>query len=297
MNHNPVFKYMSAEVAQIVLVNRTLRWSSPTLFDDPLDVARVWDMGFPMEELETALIHELEYIYENRDVSHINHHPLFRFVTELLLAKAPEEAVDALRKEVPELIRQGTIRVQPHIEELNRQWQELIPQMRILCFSQRNDIIPVWATYGENHKGVVMEFHPQRHTDSPWLLAKPVAYTNEPMSLGSPREWARSILGIEKIDYGEMFQRYGTVKKENWSFQEETRVFSFKRPNETGDYSDYQFSPSDLKAVYLGYQATEETIETIHSLLKYDFDHVKTYKAVAGTSIHGLQFEEISSNN
>ncbi len=254
-------------------------------------------MGFPMEELELALIHELEYIYENKDVSHISHHSLFRFVTELLLTKAPEEAVDTLRKEIPELIRQGTIRVQPHIEELNRQWQELIPQMRILCFSQRNNIIPVWATYGDNHKGVVMEFHPQRHTDSPWLLAKPVTYSNEPMSLASPREWARSILGIDTINYGEMFQRYGTVKKENWSFQEETRVFSFKRPNETGDYSDYQFFPSDLKAVYLGYQATEETFETIASLLKYDFDHVKTYKAVAGKSFQGLQFEKIISNN
>jgi hypothetical protein len=217
-------------------------------------------------------------------------------VTELLLAKARKEAIETLRREIPELIRQGTVRVQPHIEELNRQWQALIPEMRILCFSQRKDIIPVWATYGDNHKGVVMEFHPQKHTDSPWLLAGPVTYTDEPMSLASPREWARSILGIEKIDYGEMFKHYGTVKKENWSFQEEVRVFSFKRPKETGEYFDYTFVPSDLKAIYFGYQATEESVQTVTSLLKYDFAHVKAYKGAVGKGGHGLLFEEVSSN-
>jgi hypothetical protein len=287
---------MSAEVAHIVLVNQTLRWSSPTQFDDPLDVARVWDMGFPMEELEAALLHEINYIYENEDVSRINYHPLFRYLTEALITRAPKEAINFLREEIPELIRKGTIRTQPHIEELNKQWKNMIPEMRILCFSQRNDIIPVWATYGDNHKGVVMEFHPQEHTDSPWLLAESVAYTNKPMSLASPEEWARSILGIEKIDYGRIFKRYGTVKKENWAFQEETRVFSFKRPNETGAVSDYPFAPNDLKAIYFGYQVTEGTVDTITGFLKYDLSHVKAFMGIVGNNGNGLSFEEIGSN-
>lgn len=296
MNQDPVFKYMRAKVAQIVLVNQSIRWSSPTLFDDPLDVARTWDMGFLMEELEAALQREIDYIYENEDVSHINHHPLFRYLTETLITKAPKEAIDLLRNEIPVLIRKGTIRMQPHIKELNRQWKSMIPEMRILCFSKRKDIIPVWATYGENHKGVVMEFHPQEHTDSPWLLAEPVTYTDLPMSLAKPKEWARAILGIEKIDYRRILERHGTVKKENWAFQEEIRVFSFKRPNETGDYSDYPFAPSDLKAIYFGYKATEDTIDTITSLLKYDFAHVAAYKGTVSESGNGLVFEKIGSN-
>lgn len=286
---------MSAEVAQIILVNRTLRWNSPTKFDDPLDVARVWDMGFPMEELEAALLHEINYICENEDVSHINYHPLFRYLTEMLIAKAPK-AINSLRKEIPELIQKGTIRIQPHIEELNQQWKNMIPEMRILCFSRRKDIIPVWATYGDNHKGVVMEFHSQEHTASPWLLAEQVTYTDKPMSLASPAEWARSILGIEKIDFGQIFKRYGTVKKENWAFQEEMRVFSLKRPNETGDISDYPFVSNDLKAIYFGYQVTEDTVDTITSLLKYDFSHVKVFVGRVEGTVNGLSFEEIGSN-
>src|SRR5580692_1932007 len=41
-NHNRThfFKYTSASVAKIIFTNRTLRWSSPILFNDPFDVHR-----------------------------------------------------------------------------------------------------------------------------------------------------------------------------------------------------------------------------------------------------------------
>ena len=34
------YKYMSASTAEVVLGNRTLRWSAPTEFNDPFDVPR-----------------------------------------------------------------------------------------------------------------------------------------------------------------------------------------------------------------------------------------------------------------
>jgi len=104
---------MSAEAAETVLANKTLRWSSPILFDDPLDVARVWGLGFSIDDLEAALIREFDYIYETKDASHINHHPVFRSLTEFLLHKAPQEEVDQHRAEAPALLRQGIINSKP----------------------------------------------------------------------------------------------------------------------------------------------------------------------------------------
>ena len=48
------FKYTSAETARQVLANRTLRWSSPLLFNDPFDVPRELLFGITPEELVQA---------------------------------------------------------------------------------------------------------------------------------------------------------------------------------------------------------------------------------------------------
>lgn len=290
----PLYKYTSINVAQIILVNRTIRYSSPTLFDDPLDVAREFDFGFPIEELESALVDEIHALFDKKDFTSVKHNPVFETLGSLLVNGVPENVLSEFKSEIPSLIKQGSLNSQASIDELNRLWKQLVPQMRILCFSKRPFIMPLWATYGDNHKGVVLEFHPQESTDSPWLLAKPVTYTDEPMSIATPKEWARSILGIEKIDYTRIFERYGTIKTSNWAFQEEVRVFSFQREHETGIYSDYEFLPSDLKAIYFGYQAKKEDIDTICRLLNHEFSHVVPCKVVIDPRTRDVSYEKIS---
>lgn len=290
----PVFKYTSTNVAQTILVNRTIRYSSPTLFDDPLDVARVFDLGFPIDDLEAALVEEITNLFEAKDFSSIEHNPIFRLLGTLLAHRVSDDVLNEFKMEVPELIRQGSLNSQKHLDELNKMWQEMVPQMRILCFSKRKDILPLWATYGDNHRGVVLEFHPQESTNSPWLLAQSVTYSDEPMSIASPKEWARSILGIEKIDYSKIFERYGAVKTTNWAFQEEIRVFSFKSANETGTHSDYKFAASDLKAIYFGYQASDEDIQTLWQLLKYEFEHVVPYQLIVDTQHREFNYKKIT---
>lgn len=201
MNVEPVYKYVTREVAQIILVNQTIRWSAPSLFDDPLDVARNLDLGFPLEQLEDALVAEIEEIYQSRNVEHVKENPLFYAVTKLLLASSSDEQLREMQRQLPELMRAGSIASEKHLEAMNATWKEMLPTMRILCFSRRKDIIPMWATYGENHKGVVLELHPQQSSDSPWLIAEPVTYSDQPFQMATPQEWARSVLGIEKTTF------------------------------------------------------------------------------------------------
>jgi hypothetical protein len=75
------------------------------------------------------------------------------------------------------------------------------------------------------------------------------------LTFGRTIEYARSIVGIKKINYKKIFTRYGCVKKKSWSFQEEMRIFSFKRSKEIDYYSDWSFAPNDLKVIYFGYKA------------------------------------------
>ncbi len=53
------FKYMSSGTAKIVLSNRSLRWSSPVLFNDPFDVPREMSFGLTPVEIVQALLHRM----------------------------------------------------------------------------------------------------------------------------------------------------------------------------------------------------------------------------------------------
>jgi hypothetical protein len=52
-------KYMSVETALAVLATRTLRWSSPLLFNDPFDVPRELSFGLTPAEIVSALKEQL----------------------------------------------------------------------------------------------------------------------------------------------------------------------------------------------------------------------------------------------
>lgn len=58
------YKYVSSEVTKIILVNRTLRWSSPLLFNDPFDVTQELRLNFNEAELNQALAEEMAALYE-----------------------------------------------------------------------------------------------------------------------------------------------------------------------------------------------------------------------------------------
>src|SRR2546428_13969576 len=53
------YKYVTAKIAKIVLTTRTLRWSSPVLFNDPFDVTQELRLNFTEEEINAALNNEL----------------------------------------------------------------------------------------------------------------------------------------------------------------------------------------------------------------------------------------------
>lgn len=42
------------------------------------------------------------------------------------------------------------------------------------------------------------------------------------------------------------------TKAPDWSYEKEWRMTSFKRPTDTGPFTDYKFNAKELAAIYLG---------------------------------------------
>jgi hypothetical protein len=78
------FKYASTSTATVVLTNRTLRWSSPVLFNDPFDVPREVTFGFTPDDVFQAASRHLTTLieYPPEDTSQLQ--PKLRLIADTM---------------------------------------------------------------------------------------------------------------------------------------------------------------------------------------------------------------------
>jgi len=272
-NRKSFYKYVPAEVAKSILLNKTLRWSSPLLFDDRYDVTRELAADIKHSEIQLHVIDNLQQLVKHNKLPEgLNSRALimFRLFKMAHINNALDEIVDELR-------RSNDIETHsPALSELKEIWQQWLPTYRILCLSASNNIPLMWSKYADNHKGVVLEFACLKEFDAPWLIAKPVLYEDRP-SLLNGEGWGR-LLTLEQdeaVKY--LFNESCYTKTTDWAYQEEWRVVSFKRAYENTQDSYYRFYPQTLSAIYFGSEAVSVDKQNILSLLKYDLSHVNVY--------------------
>lgn len=269
------YKYVTAEVAKIILVNQALRWSSPLLFDDPYDVTRELAADIKTSEIQEWLIDRIIYLIKNNVDLPPEINPKLRFLVETVRKSNREDVKEIVFKEMHDT-KKEFIKESPGLNELREKWKEMAPTFRILCFSARNNIVSMWNRYADNLKGVVLEFSCLKEYDSPWIIAEPVKYDSRP-SLLDKAGWGMIATLNQAAATKYIFHESCHTKTMDWAYQEEWRVVSFNRAGETGEYSDYNFNPPELSAIYLGPYIGVENKEIILALLKHELSHVKVH--------------------
>jgi Protein of unknown function (DUF2971) len=273
------YKYVDAAAAKTILRSRKLRWSSPTLFNDPFDVPRRLTFDCSPRELQQALAEELARLIETAGPIPPGAPPKLR----LLLARILESGHSPGRRAVVHDLRTEALK---HIPEpmvgfsaFQAHWDQRIPTMRILCVSECADSAPMWAHYADRHRGVVLELEALDSIDSALLMARPVIYQSEPPRLPSKEEWVRSLTGQARIDLANFFTEYQLVKASQWAYEREWRIVSDARPGESGSCFDYPLDRKELNRVILGAQCSEQDELEIVSFLNSHFPGVAVRRA------------------
>ncbi len=184
------YKYVSAEVAKIVLVNKTLRWSSPLLFDDRYDVTRELAAGLEPSEMQECIINRIIDLVQSAEELPSGLYPNLRFILETLRKSGRDDLKEKVINTLHDS-KSGLIRESQGLSELKIMWDAMLPMFRILCLSARNNIVKMWERYADEYRGVVLEFACLKELDPPWLIAKPVLYENRP-SLLDKADWGGS---------------------------------------------------------------------------------------------------------
>lgn len=273
------YKYVRADIAKLILRSQTLRWSSPTLFNDPFDVPRRLSFDYTPREVQHAVAEELARMIETGCPIPAAAPTDLRYLLKILLdagdSPSRKAVVSDLRTEAMKHIPEPLV----GFSGLQSFWDQLIPTMRILCISERPDSAPMWAHYADYNQGVVLEFEVVDAVDSALLLAKSVIYQPGAPRLPSKAEWVRSLTGQCPIDFKNLFKEYQLVKESQWSYEHEWRIVSYGGGDETGAYSDYPFAHEELRRVIVGASCSGEDEREIGDILSCGYPNAVVARA------------------
>ena len=245
------FKYMSADTAIKVLANRSLRWSSPVLFNDPFDVPKELSFGISPEELALACGKKMEQLIENPPENTTSFQPELRLILETIKNGIPAQLKAELLSGVQEVTANHSSSSK-NMDALRAFWRGLLPELRILCLTESPAHVAMWCHYADRYRGVVLEFQCIDELDSAWLAARPVTYPPSKPAIYTTDGWAELLFMQQEAAINAILDTATYTKSPDWSYEAEWRITSFKRPGETGNFSDYKFSRQELGAIYFG---------------------------------------------
>jgi Protein of unknown function (DUF2971) len=281
---------MSSDTARIVLQERTLRWSSPHLFNDPFDIQFDLNLNYdPEEVIEKALAKQWDGYVGEVDLTSGN--PLGRQLMQLrdkIKGISRERFIEFMRPAVRESL-DVALATLPQFQEAYRAH---LTGIKILCLSETNVSILMWSHYAQNHTGVVIRLSCIEELDSAWGAARKVRYTDDMPSLCDQDAFIRFIGGESAIDKVEAFARSVLTKAVEWKYEREWRMISGR--DRKARFEDIPYDARQVTAVYFGCKMPEQTRSELLEVVRKNFQHAELFDGRKSDREFKLLFRSVS---
>jgi Protein of unknown function (DUF2971) len=266
-DHSHFYKYMPAETALKVLMFKTLRWSSPSRFNDPFDVPRTIAHGFNSDDVMRAGADLLNTYLDNPPEDLNDFDETLASVLTIAKEGLPSELREKLRSAVAgmvvELASDGA-----GLQALRDHWAALVPTMRILCLTESPNHVAMWHHYADCYRGIVLGFSCNEATDSALLVAEPIQYLDAKPDVYTDHGLAKILCLRTDAAARETIRLATLTKSDDWSYEKEWRIVSYANDGDLSDYSDWSFDRSDLSHIYLGPLISDSDLQKVTALAK-----------------------------
>ncbi len=250
------FKYMSFETALAVLQNRTLRWSTPSLLNDPFDLRFNLRVKVDFERVKRLALDQSwndhfganpsppgnklgEVIAHSRQLSIRNHKAMSREEFGAYFDSA---------------INESLAKVLPGVETARTQVQPMLDRTKVLCLCGQPDNMLMWSHYAQQHSGVAIRFENVLELDSPYCQAQEVTYSSAMPHWVDEQSLADLLSGRAQSDPVTLFRKLVFTKSQDWSYEREWRVCGgFGRDTEAL-FEDLTFAEQELESVIFGFR-------------------------------------------
>ncbi|WP_213780107.1 DUF2971 domain-containing protein [Caballeronia sp. dw_276] len=283
---NSLYKYYSASTALSVLRAGKFRWGSPASFNDPFDHSFAMHMTGDKDRAMHRLVEGAA------DIIFSSQPPVIKqpndFTALLMLVRSGPSGKltrETWTRDVWPALQAGQANALSYLAEQNEMWKRQSETARIFCLSEVQDSMPMWAHYGANHGGVVMEIRGLATLDSSFLVARPVEYSQTMPALGDYDEMIEGYLGNRSwMESENLFHKLAFVKAEQWRYEQEWRVVTYAAQAEA--YNDYKFSPLELPCLYMGVKCTKSDQNGLIAQVKAAYPFTKIFQM----EVHPTQF-------
>lgn len=267
--------------------------SSPRTFNDPFDCQFDFGFQFTFESYVPAFIDAiLEMILSDKTPLGNHSDETFKMI-EIMRQKRPQPSRLEYKNFMQQTASQLITNLNKAQEMVSHAWAAKIDELRILCLSETNDNLLMWAHYAEQHKGAVVRLGCIRERDSVLLAALPVIYTDQVPYIATMEEWIRHQTGQQSINYEAYLYKMLTTKSKQWKEEREWRVITLRDPDDKGSYNYNYFWPEEIEAVYFGCCVTDSEIKSVVEKMHPSLSHVELYKARKKKWEFGLEFKRI----
>lgn len=290
-NRDYFFKYVTADVAQLILENLQVKCSSPILFNDPFDSQLsvnldqdIDDEGF-FEHLSRKLC---DLILTCKCCGSSNINPIIKPIVDASQGLQVKDLLKALQP------YKNTITQEWHnsFGKFNAFCRQLWGDDRIFCVCEEHDNLLMWSHYANSHQGAVIKFQCIPKLDTALCAAEKVMYSKKMPVLATLNDFIKTFIYNEPLDPYTILNKFNFTKSDHWSYEKEWR-FILKKQDSGADYDLRLFFEEELEAIYLGCKMREkdkqEILETINTKRK----GVKIFQAHKNPKLFKLDFVQI----
>ena len=289
------YKYMSPDTTLAVLANRSVRYSSPLSFNDPFDVQSGLHFDFNIARLHERVIDRIHVLAADPSAPELDTDNVWGQLVLKAREFYPVHGFDRDRwikitaSAFSELIRVIT----DTQKQYQTHWQNnLLPGVRVFCVSEDRDNLLMWAHYGRDHTGAVVELWSLPQEDNLLSVARPVEYIQSPVPFFTETQWIEDLTGGKQLDFKALYRRYAYMKSDHWSYEREWRVW-YPYSKSTEPHDTVSLRQSEVVALYFGCRASADFIRRALELQRTSFPGAKAFKARKLESAYAVEYTEI----
>lgn len=292
-NRDHFYKFSSVETARIIISNKTLRWSSPLVFNDPFDtqtglVASI-DPGefadaFYARNCEMVLADSLPDYFDPHNRLHI----AWNFLREARERFSPDELKKVFREEADKL----AATLPDHLEKLSKSVATEMVHAKILCVAEDVNNVVMWSHYAQEHRGVAFKLKCLDDIDHPLIAARKVTYSDQYVEAGTALQLAEHFTGVKKIDLNSLVWETVFMKHADWSYEREWRCYwpLIREPRDV-PHVDERENARIFDSIYFGCRMPQSVIEEMTALCRDQLPNAHIFKARKSHTNFDLVFD------
>lgn len=272
------YKYVTADVAKLIVETLKVKVSAPLLFNDPFDS-------------QVEINHDA--LDENEAMAHAAK-AACNYLKPLLKDGGTETAHQLVTSELlkdRDFVNGEFDKLQRIFEEINRLVTGFLKDDRMFCVSEKHDNLLMWAHYADEHKGAVIRFRCIPESDIALCAAKPVL-CRETM----PRlEITEMLQNNQQQTARKIVDEILLTKSLDWAYEGEWRVIMNRKGDEQFEFREVL--EQEIDAIYLGLRMEAEDRNKIIEFVKGHRKHIKIFCAAKDSKEFKLNFEEVIHEN